>query len=289
MRPYSVLIAPLLLIACGSAPQVNQSVEKLAAFDTAGPAQAPGPPHPTASSRIAYSYTITYVFDRRGMAQVQERQMALCRSLGPSRCLVMKSSIHAPGPKDDSVTNEATLLVDARIAAAISHRLDALAKAGDVLSTNHRVEAEDVTRQVIDTDARVRAKQALAARLLAIIQSGKGNVGELVQAERAYAATQEELDAARGEQANLAQRVAMSPIEITYVLNETPGAMSPIRASIAAAGQTLTASVAALITAIVAGLPWLIVGGLGFALLRRAWRRWGWRWPRRARTDSPTG
>ena len=42
-----------------------------------------------------------------------------------------------------------------------------------------------------------------------IIRAGKGNVGELVQAERAYATTQEELDAARAAQADLAQRVAV--------------------------------------------------------------------------------
>lgn len=179
------------------------------------------------------------------------------------------------------------LLVDAKMAGEVNRRLDALAVAGGATTANRQVDAEDVTRQVIDTDARVRAKQALAERLLTIIRSGNGKVGELVQAERAYADTQEELDAARGEQANLAQRVAMSRVTISYAFNDSPGRESPIWGSFAEAGDTLAMSLAALITAAVAGLPWVIVGILVVALVRWVRRKRGWRWPRRAQASQP--
>ncbi|MEH3041404.1 MAG: DUF4349 domain-containing protein [Sphingomonas paucimobilis] len=151
-----------------------------------------------------------------------------------------------------------------------------------------RVEAEDVTRQVIDTDAEVRAKQALAERLLTIIRSGNGKVGELVEAERAYAATNEELEAAKGRQAELAQRVAMSRLSIQYAFNDTPGGTSPILASVATVGDTLSTSVAALVTFVAAALPWAIVGALLLFGLRRVARRRGWRWPWRRR-ERPAG
>ena len=281
MRRNTVLLAAILLTACGRAQNMKVS-EKLNTFDVDG--TAPGTsasPAAKAGLSIAYSYTVTYAFDRSTVGQVQGRQLALCRGLGPARCLVVKSTLNAPGPDEHLVNDEAVLLIDARLAGEMNRRLDALAVAGGATTANRQVDAEDVTRQVIDIDARVRAKQALAERLLAIIRSGKGKVGELVEAERAYAATQEELDAARGEQAALTQRVAMSRVTINYAFDDTPGRQSPVRASLAAAGKTLAESIAALVTVAVAGFPWLVAAAIGFALIRWVRRKRGWRWPRR--------
>ena len=143
-----------------------------------------------------------------------------------------------------------------------------------------------MTRQVIDANAKVHAKQALADRLLTIIRSAKGNVGELVQAERAYATTQEELDAARHEQASLAQRVAMSPVTINYFYNDPSESRGVILKSLRSAGDTLANSLAAMIAVIVAALPWLAVGGGLWLLVRRIARKRGWRRPRWGRKAS---
>lgn len=287
MRRNTVLLTAALLAACSRAPR-HMIAEDHAALNVVDvPAQPAGAPAAVAGPRIAYSYSISYAFDRRTVAQVQGQQLTLCRQLGPATCLVVKSTLSAAGPDDHIVTDQAVLLVDARLAGKMNQRLDALAVSGGAKLASRQVEAEDVTQQVIDTDARVRAKQALSERLLAIIRSGKGKVGELVEAERAYATTQEELDAARGEQAALSQRVAMSRVTIEYTFNDTPGGRSPVRASLATAGDTLATSIAALVTAMVAGLPWLIAGGIMVALLRWVRRRFGWRWPRRARNNSP--
>jgi hypothetical protein len=287
MRNATVLLAATLLAGCAKAPQ-NKQAQTLSAYDVEEPApSAPGSPAAVAGPRIAYTYTVTYAFDRRTVGQVQGRQLALCRQLGPTRCLVVKSTLNAPGPEDHLVTDEAVLLVDARLAGELNRRLDALALAGGATLANRQVEAEDVTRQVIDTDARVRAKQALAERLLSIVRSGKGKVGELVEAERAYAATQEELDAARGEQAELAQRVAMSRVTINYAFDDTPGRQSPVRASLVTAGDTLATSLAALVTAAVAGLPWLVALAVVLALVRWMRRKRILRWPRGSQAAPP--
>lgn len=285
IRQGTILLVATLLAACGK-PQ-NMQAHKLSMFDVEEPASgAQGRPTALAGPRIAYTYTVTYAFDRRTVGQVQARQLALCRQLGPTRCLIVKSTLNAPGPEDHIVTDEAVLLVDAQLAGELNRRLDALAVAGGATPANRQVEAEDVTRQVIDSDARVRAKQALAERLLNIIRSGKGKVGELVEAERAYAATQEELDAARGEQADLAQRVAMSRVTISYVFNDTPGQGSPVRVSLATAGETLATSLAALVTAAVGGLPWLVTLAIALALARWVGRKRGWSWPRRSQGSA---
>lgn len=289
MRRNAVLLLVALLTSCGSKPQNMKSSEMLSLPEIATE-PAPNIPATAATAagpRIAYSYAVTYAFDRRTVARVQGRQIAFCRRLGSQRCLVVKSTLNTPGPHDHIVTDEAVLLVDARIANEINRQLDVLAISDGATMSNRQVEAEDVTRQVIDADARVRAKQALAERLLAIIRSGNGKVSELVEAERAYAATQEELDSARAEQAGLAQQVAMSRVSINYAFNDTPGRGSPIRSSLAETGETLSMSIAALLTAIVAALPWLFAGAIAIALVRWIRRKMGWRWPRRTQSVLP--
>jgi hypothetical protein len=284
MRRNAVLLLAALLTSCGNKPQAMQSMAMLDVAKEPAPGGAAS--SSDAGPRIAYSYVVTYAFDKRTVARVQGRQIALCRGLGPKKCLVVKSSLNTPGPNDHIVMDQAVLLVDARMANEINRQLDTLAQSDGATLSNRQVEAEDVTRQVIDTDARVRAKQALAERLLVVIRSGNGKVSELVEAERAYATTQEELDSARAAQADLAQRVAMSRISINYAFDDTPGRGSPIRTSLAEAGDTLNMSVAALLTAIVAALPWLFAGAIGITLIRWIRRKMGWRWPRRRASPS---
>lgn len=275
----SVLLIATLLASCGQGETVRRTTEKLNTFDVSEPPPAEAPP--PGAPQIAYSHDVTYSFDRANVAQVQGEQLALCRKLGIARCVIVRSTLHQPGEDEHAASDEAVLLVDARIVASVNQRLDALATQGGARLAERSATAEDVTRQVIDADAKVRAKQALAERLLTIIRSGKGNVGELVGAERAYATTQEELDAARQQRASLARRVAMSDVTIHYVYSDTVASQSAIVGSLRSAGDTLSNSLAALITAMVAGLPWLVVGGVALLILRRIARKRAWRLPSR--------
>ncbi len=290
-RTIAAVLAAACLASCGQSP-VHKTTEKLEAFDVQEPDPAPAPA--AAGAQIAYSYTVSYVFDRPTVAQVQGEQLALCRGLGNARCMVVRSTLHAPGigggtnagVAAGAADDVAMLLVDARLVTGFNQRLDALARAGGAHLSERQSTAEDVTRQVIDANAKVRAKQALADRLLTIIRSAKGNVGELVQAERAYATTQEELDAARQEQASLAQRVAMSPVTINYRYDDPSASRGVIANSLRSAGDTLANSLAAMIDVIVAALPWLVLGGGVWLLMRRIARKRGWRRPRWGRKAS---
>jgi hypothetical protein len=273
-----MVVVALGLAACGGGGGQGHS-DTLATLDVEEPpAEAPAPPA-AAGSQIAYAYSISYAFDRRTVAAVQGQQLALCRKLGTQRCLVVRSTLNTPGPDDHIVNDEAVLMIDARQAEAMTRRFDTIAEVGGARRARREIVAEDVTRQMIDAAASVRAKQALSERLLAIIRSGNGKVGELVEAERAYATTNEELEAAKATRAALAQRVTMSRLTISYVFDDRPGGSSPVAASIATAGDTLSGSVAALVTFVVAAFPWAIVAGLLLFGLRRLARRRGWRWP----------
>lgn len=265
----------LVSTACGQR-SVQVAKEGRASFnvvDVEEPAAA------RAGPQIAYTFEASYLLKAAEMATVQSRHLDLCRSLGSRRCLILRSSTSRGD--DGAGSGSASLVVDARIATAFNNRLDTIAGGAGGTISNRTVVAEDVTKQLIDTDARVRAKEALAARLLALIQSTRGNVGELVAAEKAFAETQEELEAARGLQASLRQRVAMSQIDITYSASEAEGTFAPVRSAVGTAGTTLAESLRVLITATIALLPWV----LALVALRWIGRRLGWRGPIRRFRD----
>lgn len=279
-----LLLFALLLAGCGQLQDMTrQRSEALTTMDVAEPS-APGADvrAEATAAQIAYSYEIAYDLDAGDAAAVQERHLALCRALGPARCQLVRTS--TSGASEDAMaTDQTLLLVDARIAAEFTRRLDAVAtEAGGTVRQRQTV-AEDVTKQVIDVDARVRAKQALAERLLALIRTADGKVGDLVQAERAYAETQGELEAARGELAALRQRVRMSQVTISYGRDAPGGALAPVRSSFRSAGETLADSLATLVTVVIAAAPWALL----LAVLLWLRRRLGWRWPFRRRAGPP--
>ncbi|HEV2748758.1 MAG TPA: DUF4349 domain-containing protein [Allosphingosinicella sp.] len=294
----SIVIASLFIAACGGGSDVPMAAQDLqvpaGGMDglpgIVADAAEPEPPE-AAAAKIAYVYTMAYRLAAAAIPEAQRKHVALCDSLGAARCRIV--SMSRDSSEGEFAQAALSLLVEARIARAFGDRLDeAVADAGGSVGSRG-IEAEDLSKQMNDTAARIRGKQALAERLLVLLQNRSGKVGELVEAERAYAQAQEELDAARSWMAEMQQRVALSRVDIAYASNAPVGGggWQPVRASLGRAGQVFGASVAALITIALAALPWL----LALAMTVWAARRLGWlkrlrlpRW-RRGRPQPATG
>lgn len=287
-RDRLALAAVLLLAACGRTQNMRApQAEKLSTFDVAEP-----PAAATQASQIAYSYEVSYALDGGSIADVEARHAALCDSLGRARCRVASSSV-GDGSDDglgggSTASGEARLIVEARIAAAFGKRLDGIVAHTGGRVTHRGSTGEDVTKQVIDVRARVAAKQALADRLVALIRTAGGGVGDLVAAEKAYADAQAELETARGEQAVLAERVAMSDITLHYASRGAGSVFAPVAHALHDAGASFGWSIAGLVMFVVVTAPWLVL----LLALRWLFRRLGWRvrWPwqrRRERADAP--
>lgn len=270
----AILLA-FALAGC-SKPSQPQNATEMLDLQQAPPAPVMAPSAPDATSgtppvrgpQIAYTYTISYSVDGKAIAAVQAQHSALCNRLGLARCHILTSTT---SNDDEGLSNSSiALTVDARLANDVQKQLDDIViKAGGHVAGRNTA-SEDVTKQIVDTDARVRAKQALADRLLGLIKSGNGKVGELVEAERAFSETQEELDAARSLQAELRERVAMSNITINYSSGRTDNAWSPIGRSVRNGGQTLTMSIAAAITFVLAAIPWVVLASFLYWGVRKA-------------------
>jgi hypothetical protein len=293
MRRTAALPALLLLAACSQAEDMRRaSPEEMDVMEMAPPpaevAPEPAPAGapaavPVAAPQIAYKYQVGYTVAAERLDAAQRAHVALCDRLGPARCRVL--SMNRNAADGEFASGALALEVDARIARAFGAELDKAAAGVGGETASRSTEAEDLSKAMVDTEARIRAKQALADRLLRLINQGGGKVGELVEAERAFAQAQEELDAARGWLGQMRTRVATSRYDISYSSRAPSGSgvLAPVRDALRGAGQAFGWSVAAVITAFVVLLPWaaaLVLIGLLFR--RLGWFR-GWRWPWRRR------
>lgn len=298
MRAIAVVLASSLILAACSKSQSGASYSQAVLMDKEAPAAAvmaadaletvaASPKIPTAEPQIAYSYTYGYRVGSGEIDAVQAKHVGLCDKLGRLRCRIatmQKSSV-------DGDFSNATLqlMVDAKVARAFGTELDkAVSDAGGEVS-DRGIQAEDLSKQMIDTQARITAKQALADRLLTLIKTGGGKVGDLVEAERAFADAQEELDAARSNMAEMQGRVALSKVEITYTSrNARGGFMRPIHDAFAEGGRTMGWSIGALVTFMIVTAPWIALLALLLWIKRRMGWRLGLRWPWSRQTETPT-
>lgn len=265
---FRALLIVLLLGGCGqNASYVAK--ERLNAYDVEPASAAASRP------QIAYTYSLTYALSDGTVAAVQARHIALCERLGIVRCHVTSSRVSGGPDSDGTSRGNAVLLIDARLATRFIANLDFIADSAGGHVMSRETASEDVTKQVVDTDARVRAKQALADRLLVLIRTSNGKVGDLVAAEKAFADTQEQLDAARAIQAELRQRVAMSQVDIVYSTSRSDDLFAPVSDSVRNAGASFAASLGALLTFVIVSLPWIVLFSIvGWVFRRTLWRRW---------------
>lgn len=279
LKPTTALIAVGLAIAsCGQGDLGGGSAEEAAmvAYD----AEMEAPVRDAAAvdedaaqdivsePQIAYRYGYSYRLPADRIDEVQRAHIALCDELGTARCRI--ENMERASGQGDYGSASLTLRVNSGIARAFGDRLDAAASDADGESSGRTIQAEDLSRQIVDTEARIRAKQALADRLLTVIQNRAGSVGELVEAERAFAQAQEELDSARTWLAEMQRRVAMSVVTINYQsYRPESGFWSPVSDALSSSGQLLGVSVAAAIAFVVMILPWALLLAFVIWILRR--------------------
>jgi hypothetical protein len=276
LRPVALLF---LLAACGGSGSSSESSsppQETEAFEVGNIAEAPADPAAprvdVALPRLAYSYTLGYSLAAADLPATMTAHVERCAAMGPARCrLIAEERATGDG---DYLSGRLQFDVAAGEARAFADALDrSVADAGGS-PRERKVEAEDLSRLMIDTQARIAAKQALAERLTELIRRRDGTVGELVEAERAFAEAQGELESARALMAEMERRVAMSRVSANYRSTAPVGAAAgrPIAEALASAGQTLGSSLATAIMVLIAALPWVAIGLAAVWLVRR-WRR----------------
>ncbi len=240
--------------------------------EAAAPPPAPQAPVAVATARIAYSYSLGFEVPTARLDAVLRRHRAACDALGPAHCQLINAARTGGGGDAAEASLDLRLLpADVR---PFEARLTASATdaGGKVLSDS--IKGEDLTRALIDADAALKAKRTLRDRLQTLLENHQGRLADLLEVEKALSATQQELDTATAELAELRQRVDFSTLAISYRSTRPLGSTArPLADAVANAGTTISSSLALLLTTALAVLPWLLPLGLLVWLLGR-WRVW---------------
>ena len=221
---------------------------------------------PVSLPRIAYTYDYGFRLAAHDIAGLQQRQADYCAKQGPTVCqiIAMQQDRAAGGG-----SGELHLAVAAARARGFGAELARLAgdSGGELVSS--AISGEDLSKKLVDTDARLKARTVMRDRLMQVLATRQGKVSELVEAEKAVADANEDIDAARSELADMQGRVDFSQIKIEYSDGAGGGFLGPIADALRDLGGLLGGTVALLLR--------LVVGALPFALL--GWGLW-WLWPR---------
>ena len=303
MRWVLLSVSMLALAACGKTESSNTrgsaapsttapgaGAERLTVSDVAPPPPAPagGAPAPVAVTlpRIAYSYKYAFRLPVDQVSAAQRAHLALCDRLGPARCQLV--SMENDSGDGQVGTASMTLKVDSAIARRFGDQLQAVVGKAGGRVVNQTVAAEDVSKAMTDSQVRISQRAVLVQRLTSILQNRQGPVADLVQAERAVADAQEELDTAKAELADLQGRVATSTIDIGYSASAAAtDSGGTVLDSFGQSGSIFVNGVSVILRVLIILAPWALVIGLlvwGInALVSRRLRRF----PPRPRASFP--
>ncbi len=325
-KRYACTVLPLLILAaCGQADGEDEAAESMATMDIAEPAAAPMPPEPRAADaaaqdaaeameegstgstgsitpipgtsipvgmpQIAYSYSFGFRLPAAAIKPLQERHADMCEAKGPNSCRIV--AMEQADDEGDYSEAHLTLAIAAPIARRFGKDLVAASDRAEGELVASGIEGEDLSKQIVDTEARLRARRVLRDRLMEVLETRKGTVAELVEAEHGVAQVNEEIDQATSWLAEMKNRVAYSTMTITYQSGapSAGGFADPIRDAWGAIGRILGTLIGILIVAVAVLLPlglfvWLVVFLLRRLRLSTVIGGRGWLPEKRAEDES---
>ena len=230
------------------------------------------------TAQIAYSYSYGFRIAADRIEQLQQTHAALCEKMGPSRCRVLNLS---RAGSDSDGYGHLRLRVAATEARGFGSGLAKAAEQAGGKQASFALNGEDVTETIIDTEAHLASRRVLRDRLMEVLRTRQGSVGDLVEAQRAVAEVNEEIDSAASRLAELRNRVRMSAVSIEYgpdIAESSIGFARPIADAFGAVGTTLGVTIAGILYLAVALIPIIPF----VLLLRWLWRRSGLRLRREA-------
>ena len=219
--------------------------------------------------KLAYVYDFAFRLPGEDIGKLQRRHADLCEQQGPTSCQIVGMS--KSGEEADHVTGELQLAVATRQARAFGALLEKEAADSGAEQVSAEISAEELSKQIVDTEAHLRARIQLRDRLMEVLRTLKGDVRELVEAERSVAQVNQEIDRARSWLKEMRGRVAFSRMTVRYDTAQ-PAAnafLGPIESVAGSMGAILGYVIAALLAFAAIVFPVGAVVMLGRAINRR--------------------
>ncbi|WP_144094399.1 DUF4349 domain-containing protein [Croceicoccus sediminis] len=272
-------ILALALASCDSSPvAVHEGTESMTAIDVAEEAVADAEAPPSAATggeiavalpKIAYVYSYGFRLPADRIAPLQLAHADLCDTQGPATCRIL--DMRQSGMEGEYSSGSLTLAVAAPQARAFGAKLGQLAGKEGGTQVSSAISGEDLSKQIVDTEARIKARTILRDRLLEVLATRRGTVAELVEAERAVAQVNEEIDQAQSWLAEMRGRVDFSRVNVSYEsgMPETGSFASPVRQAMSSVSGILGNMLAFAIVLLTVLIPLGLVALGGFKLFRR--------------------
>lgn len=255
-----------------SSPSIMADMAEESAMDGALAPLAQRTELPVNMPKMAYVFDYGFSLAGEEIAKIQQTHADMCENMGPYSCQIVEMS-HS-GELDDEVYGNLQLAVVADRARSFGASLlpGVESLGGEQVTAN--IAGEDLSKQMVDTSARLESRIVLRDRLLEVLKTRKGDVSELVEAERSVARVNEEIDQARSWLEEMRGRVSFSRVNLTYQ-STTPVAsdlFGPAKGAIASLGSIFGVMLAGII------LIGSVLGPLFLAIfgIKRLARRFGW-------------
>ena len=101
---------------------------------------------------------------------------------------------------------------------------------------NQKIAAQDITKQFTDLESGLRAARTMETRLLDIIKTGKGEVKDLVEAEKQLGLYREKIEQIEGELRYYENMVSLSTLNVTLMERDIKGPTSAFESELVQAG-----------------------------------------------------
>lgn len=225
---------------------------------------------PVNMPKIAYVYELGFRIAADRMPALQRSHADLCEKQGSENCRIL--DMRQSGSEGDYATGSLSLAVAAPRARAFGAELAKTAGEAGGKEVSSAISGEDLSKQIVDTEARLRARSLLRDRLMDILARRDGKVSELVEAERAVAQVNEEIDQARSWLTEMKTRVEFSRVNVSYASGSPSGGgfLEPIRAAVGSIGGILGMLFAAMIVFLTIAIPLGLAGWGLWTLVGRA-------------------
>lgn len=252
-RYLSILLFSLLLVACSKA--------QAPADMTGGVAETA---QKSTARFLAYHHSVELAIEEAQIAATVDNLLKTCRQAQAAQCVILKSEIQSG--------RFAYARVELRAKpAGIQQLLAALRMQGEV--RNQSTTAEDLSAPIQDNAKKLAMLTDYREKLEGLRTRANQDVDALIKVNRELAQVQSELEALRGTQAGLEQRVDTELLSVAISAQAQGSFWKPIQLALSDFGENLSHGLSSVITALAYMLPWSALLLLVGWVLRFFWRR----------------
>lgn len=274
----TIVSAILLLSACS--PQNEQrSSSDLKTYDAqevAEDASAPGV-SVTAAPGVAFNYRYAFQLPSGRVAAAQEAHASACEKLGLERCRITGMRYKLVGGRD--VEAMLALRLDPTIARAFGKQATDVVDKAEGLLVDQEILGEDVGARIrtsARSESQLRADLAKTESELRIMRANDPRRGELVV--RADELRRQITAAGQSRNAD-EEALAGTPMVFHYGSGDIVPQLdtrSPLRNALHTAASSFSTMLSFVLMVIAVALPWALLIGLGWWIIHRLRRRFGW-------------